>query len=357
MENNIKEAFLALVRLGIGYPAVIPSVNLDWTALQDLAVQQGLNGVVLDGVENLPFDNKPGKKDLLQWIGEVLQEENNYAIQQKEASEMGLLFHNNYIRTYVLKGEVVAECYPKPEHRSSVDIDCYLLPERGEFDAWSLGNDIAKTNGFEVSFDFYKNSTFYRPGFIVENHKFFTPFRGNKKLEFLEIMLHSMMKDDKGEDRFEGVWLYHPPVMVTALFLIEHAYSHFLHEGLTWRHVLDWMMFSNKHKKEIDWFSLDALIDEFGFRKFYNSFYKLGKFLIGEVPECDLTKIDNWMLEDIWAELTLPESGRGLINKLSIARNTLHARWKYRYFAEISMLHALFIQVRGFFFIKNPTFN
>jgi len=38
---------------------------------------------------------------------------------------------------------------------------------------------------------------------------------------------------------FEGTWLYRPPVVVSALFLIEHAYSHFLHEGLTWRHVLD----------------------------------------------------------------------------------------------------------------------
>ena len=45
--------------------------------------------------------------------------------------------------------------------------------------------------------------------------------------------------------------------MVTALFLIEHAYSHFLHEGLIWRHVLDWMMFSGKHKDEIDWVELN----------------------------------------------------------------------------------------------------
>lgn len=67
----------------------------------------------------------------------------------------------------------------------------------------------------------------------MENHQFMVPFRGNRTLKNLEIFLQSMMLNDKGVDRFEGTWLYRPPVMVSALFLIEHAYSHFLHEGLT----------------------------------------------------------------------------------------------------------------------------
>ena len=36
--------------------------------------------------------------------------------------------------------------------------------------------------------------------------------------------------------------------MLSALFLIEHAYLHFLHEGLTWRMVLDWQMFCRRHR-------------------------------------------------------------------------------------------------------------
>lgn len=50
--------------------------------------------------------------------------------------------------------------------------------------------------------------------------------------------------------------------------MVEHVYSHFLHEGLNWRHVLDWMMFSKKHQKEIDWPQFEKWIDEFGFREF-----------------------------------------------------------------------------------------
>ena len=267
---------------------------------------------------------------------------------------MALLFNSNGIRTYVLKGTIVAECYPRPKHRLSVDLDCYLLPKEGRFDAWDLGNNLIKARKYEVNYDFYKNSTFSLPGLTVENHKFFTPFRGNKRLMALERVLQSLISADEGEDKFEGTWLYRPPVMVSALFLIEHAYSHFLHEGLTWRLVLDWMMFSKKHKEEIDWQVLNAHIDEFGFRKFYDSFYRLEQYLLGELSMENLEHRDRLMLEDVWAPLDVHETVRGFKGKIALVGNTWRARWKYKYFSEISMPHALWIQIKGFMFDKNP---
>ena len=142
--------------------------------------------------------------------------------------------------------------------------------------------------------------------------------------------------------------------MVTAMFLIEHAYSHFLHEGLTWRLVLDWMMFSKKHKKDIDWYVLDAYIDEFGFRKFYDSYHHLGKYLLGELKEKDLSKVDKRMLADVWSDLDIHETVKGVQGKWALVGNTWRARWKYHYFTDISMLQALWIQVKGFLFIKEP---
>ena len=270
---------------------------------------------------------------------------------------MAELYHGNYIRTYVLKGSVVAECYPMPNHRFSEDMDCFLQPEQGDFDAWTLGNDLAKAQGYEVKYEFYKNSTFYLPGLTVENHRFLTPFRGNKRLTSLENVLQAYLKQDKGLDIIEGTSLYRPPVIATALFLIEHAYSHFLHEGLTWRHVLDWMMFSKKHQRDINWTDIEAFVDELGFRKFFNSYLRLGKYLLGEIQESDLTKEDKKMLADIWAPLDLHETVRGLKGKLALAGNTWRARWKYRYFAEMSWVTALWIQVKGFLFEKKPSLN
>ena len=363
----LRKAFISLVRLGLG----IDASNLDvfksqaiWTDIQALAVQQELSALVLDGVERLPDNQRPSKVDLLQWIGELLQGESKYVAQQKAATEMAMLFHKNHIRTYVLKGLVIAECYPKPNRRLSVDMDCYLKKEFNiissskfqgdDWDAWSLGNDLIKKRGYEVAFDYYKNSSFYLPGLTVENHQYLVPFRGNRTLKNLEIVLQGLMRDDKGRDIVEGTYLYRPPIMVSAIFLIEHAYSHFLHQGLTWRMVLDWMMFKETHKMEIHWADLDAMIDEFGFRRFYNSYLRLGEYLLGEMPEEGLTTVDKRMLADIWAPLDLHDNISGVKGKIALAGNYWRARWKFRYFSNISWLHALWIQVWGHLFIKNP---
>jgi hypothetical protein len=63
------------------------------------------------------------------------------------------------------------------------------------------------------------------------------------------------------------------------------------------------------------------------------------------------------MLEDVWAELDLHDTVKGIKGKLALVGNTWRARWKYHYFSEISMLHALWIQVKGFLFIKEPKLN
>lgn len=356
----MRESFLNLVRLGIGQVGEEISDTVDWEDLKILAELQGLSSIILDGIGQLPADQRPPQEFLLQWIGEVLQNESVYATQKKEAERMASLFQKNDIRTYVLKGVVVAECYPKPSHRFSVDMDCYLLPGQNVFDAWRLGNDLIKSQGYEVAFDYYKNSTFYLPDLTVENHQYFTPFRGNERLVALEKWLQSQFKNGLSSfnsSRIEGSSLYRPPVMVTALFLIEHAYSHFLHEGLTWRMVLDWIMFSRKHKHEIDWDSLDAKIDEYGFQKFYDSYNKLGKYLIGELRAECLEFRDSLMLEDVWADLDVHETVKGIKGKLALVGNTWRARWKYKHFSNISMIHALWIQVKGFLFEKRPSLN
>ncbi len=359
MTKEIQEFFLHLLRLGIGAESevVVPEC-IDWSVLYILAEQQGLLTIAADGLDRIPHDCRPQKKDILQWIGMTIQQESQYDVQQKAEAELALLFHLNGIRTYVLKGAVVAECYPKPEHRTSVDMDCFLSAESGTEDVWEKGNQVMEENGFDVSRDFYKNSTSFLPGLTVENHRFLTPWRGNKTLKELETLLQRYLREDKGEDRFDGTWLCRPPVMVSALFLIEHAYSHFLHEGLTWRHVLDWMLFSQRHKDEIDWTDLEARIDEFGFRRFYDSFVRMGKYLLGSASSPsgrnEEEKRDLLMLEDIWAPLDLHETVDGIKGKLALAGNTWRARWKYRHFSEISMPRALWIQVFGYLFDRNP---
>lgn len=353
--TTIYQAFLQLIRLGIGTSkeVAIPR-NIEWASLMRSANQQGLFTIVLDGIERLSDNVRPPKELLLPWIGSLMKEETCYAIQWNSAIKMASLMKQEGIRTYVLKGNVVAECYPKPSHRRSVDFDCFLRAIEGSLDVWEKGNFIIERIGFDVKRNYYKNSTFTLPDLIVENHRWLTPFRGDKRLTKLEGLLQELLREDKCLDRFEGTELYRPPVIVSALFMVEHVYSHFLHEGLNWRHVLDWMMFSKKHQKEIDWPQFEKWIDEFGFRAFYTSYYNLGKCMLGEIEDEDLTAKDKLMLADVWAPLDLHETVDGLKGKLNLASNTWRARWKYREFTDMTWIKALWIQVKGFMFIKEP---
>ena len=152
MDTNLRGLFIQLVRVGIGHTdsTVIPQLSAeDWVEVKGMADAQGLLAIVLDGMDALRCNDnlkpetlnlKPASRQVadsmpkrarLEWIGKVLQQEQMNAVQLKAAAEMALMLHEKGIRTYVLKGQVVAECYPRPEHRGSVDLDCFLIEEAG----------------------------------------------------------------------------------------------------------------------------------------------------------------------------------------------------------------------------------
>jgi hypothetical protein len=99
---------------------------------------------------------------------------------------------------------------------------------------------------------------------------------------------------------------------------------------------------------------LDVLIDEFGFRKFYDSFYQLGAYLLGEQSFESLEVKEMRMLDDIWAPLDLHESLHGVKAKFQLAGNYWRARWKYKYFTEMTWIRALMEWVLGAVFYRNP---
>ena len=153
---------------------------------------------------------------------------------------------------------------------------------------------------------------------------------------------------------FGDTGLLMPPVLASALFLTEHAYSHFLHEGLNLRHILDWALFRRKHGYDMDWGAFEKYVDEFGFRRFYDAYSHLGDYVLGIYKYSSLTALERRMMDSVWAGQDLHKSVRGFAGKMRLVDNTLRAGWKYREFAPISMMRALWIQTKGVLFEKNP---
>lgn len=338
---------------------VVPE-SLNWPMLIEEASRQNVSVITSDGLQKL-FDagvykvsgDKEEKRAKARWFAKTMKYEQRYADQLAAAKKMGRWFAAEGIQTVVLKGFTISECYPRPSHRYSADLDSFLIKDGEHLDAYEVGNQVVENHGVEVSRDYYKNSSFNISGLHVENHKYCTPFRGNKSLHRFEQLLQSMILNGPLTP-FEDTGLLAPPPLASALFLTEHAYSHFLHEGLNLRHILDWALFRRKHSSDVDWAAFDRYIDEFGFRRFHEAYSHLGEFILGERKEGALTAPERRMMDSVWAGLDLHESVKGFIGKIRLVGNTLRAGWKYREFAPISMARALAIQVKGFFFDRNP---
>lgn len=363
--SRVQRVLLSLIRKALTdrTDGVTISDTLDWQSLIEAAEKQNITVFASDGLQRLYDEGiyqSLGDKELrrlkARWFGKTIKYEQRYFNQISAAKKMADWLATEGIQTVVMKGLTVAECYPIPSHRYSSDLDCFLIKDGEHLKAFEQGNQVVEKHGVKVSRGFYKNSSFDVDGLYVENHKFCTPFRGNRVLEKMERLLQDTMLEGTLTP-FEDSNLLFPPPLFSALFLIEHSYSHFLHEGLNLRHILDWMMFSRHHQTEIDWALVERSIDEFGFRRFYDAYVHVGEFILGERRiEC-LTESEHRMLDSVWEGLDLHETVTGVRGKLNLVGNTLRAGWKYKSFTNLSMLNALWIQVKGFLFMKNPNLS
>lgn len=354
-----REFLLNLLRASLlGETGFAVPETVNWQVLIDEANRQNVSVIASDGLQKL-FDaglysvsgDKEERRTKARWFAKTMKYEQRYAHQVAAARKMGERFASTGIQTVILKGFTVSECYPVPAHRYSADLDCFLIKDGEHLEAYELGNRVMEEHGVKVSRSYYKNSSFDIPGAHVENHKFCTPFRGNDTLRRFERLLQDLILAGP-LPALGDTGLLAPPPLASALFLTEHAYSHFLHEGLNLRHILDWALFRRKHVSDVDWTAFEAYVDDFGFRRFYDAYVHLGEYVLGSRDA--LTPVEQRVMDSVWAGLDLHESVKGVVGKLRLVGNTLRAGWKYREFSEISMAKALWIQVRGVLVERRP---
>ncbi len=262
----MREFFLSLIKLGIGTAKVAPMPKqIDWDMIEDLAARQGLSAVLIDGVEKLLEDNRPPKEVLLQWIGEVLQGyEYRYELYRRAIAEMAGFYNQHGYKMMVLKGYACSIDWPKPEHRPCGDIDIWLFGRQREADAI-----IAREKGYKIDNSHHHHSVFCWHDFSVENHYDFINVHHHKSHVALEKTLKELAQDDSHFVELYGETVYLPSPNLHALFLIKHAALHFVGTELTFRQLLDWAFFMQKHGKDVDWNWLLGILDENGLLPFF----------------------------------------------------------------------------------------
>ena len=240
------EAFLTLVRLGIGNKVSELPQKVDWAKVRKFADKQGLYAVVLDGIEKLPVASRPPQELLLEWIGEV--------------------YNSNGVKMMVLKGYACSLNWPKPNHRPCGDIDIWQFGDYKKADEL-----VAKEKCIKVDKSHHHHTVFDWGEFTVENHYDFVNVYHHKSNSELEKIFKELGEDDRHCVKVNGADVYLPSPKLHTLFLLKHMMNDFTSFSVNLRQVLDWAFHIEKYGKEIDWNWMMKIIDKYHMTDFFNT--------------------------------------------------------------------------------------
>ena len=343
------ETFLTLVRLGIGHRGGDLKGDVDWEALQALAVEQGLSAIVIDGIEKLPESKRPPKTLLLKWIGNTLQSyEYRYELYRQAITEMAAWHNAHSLKMMVLKGYACSLDWPKPNHRPCGDIDIWQFGMQKEADAI-----LAKEKGLRIDNSHHHHSVFLWSDFTVENHYDFINIYHHKSHQKFEKLFKELGEDDTHYVELNGEKIYLPSPNLHALFLLKHTMLHFVSGEINLRQLLDWAFFVEKHTNVVDWNWLEPVLDEYGMIPLYQLFNAICVDDLGFNPQIFPSVQFNPSLKDrVLNEILEPDQvhngNKGLVLRIaSTFRRWKDSAWKHELCYKESMWSAFWFGVWG----------
>lgn len=357
------EQLFALLRLGLDTSTkekenlsdFIMLTEVQWVQLGDMARNQGVLGILLDGIDKIEntrygFTRELNVNQKLEWIGEVIQIEESNRQQILVMNDLAEKWHQDGIRIMVMKGQANGLLYPKPHHRSPGDIDCYL------FENYARGNEIARNAGADVDEGWYKHSQISYKDELFENHQFFVHTRDGVRGKRLEKELEDALNVDSSDFGTLTSNILIPPCQWTAMFLTYHACAHFISEGLRLKQILDWAMFLDKHQQDVDWNRFYEYCDRNHLRKFADAMTAICVEHLGLVINNTNIVVESPYTEKILHDTLYADdyvyNAGGSVWKCRwlVVKNLFKYRWKYEEIYEESVWKQLWWYLSGYLF-------
>lgn len=276
--------FLALLRVGLwndGNLDVRIDRTTDWDEIYQLAQEQSVQGVVLQGIEELRTKgielNVP-KILLLQWIGEVQAIEQRNKDMNAFIAELLDRLRNEDIYAILVKGQGIAQCYGRPLWRVPGDIDLLL--------------DIS--NYEKAKLFFRKISTAYSEELLEEKHCEFTV--NNWSVELHGDMPSRLIRridkviEDVQEKVFSGEVRYWdkrkmqiclPSADNDIILVFTHVLKHFFREGIGLRQVCDFCRLLWTYSDSLNYGLLEQRIKRAGIMSEWKAFAALVVYYLG----------------------------------------------------------------------------
>lgn len=195
---------------------------------------------------------------------------------RKNAEFMPLLekLQNAGLQPILVKGIICRRLYPNPDYRLSTDEDIWIPPEQ-----------------FEACHRILTGLGLSAPKSGLDSYE--VPYRGNGSALYLEIhkTLFPAGNEAYGDlNRFfdnarsRAITVDGVPTLCPTdhmLYLICHAFKHFLHSGFGIRQVCDMILYANAFGPEIDWLLLLERCRQIRAEQFAAGLFRIGRKYLG----------------------------------------------------------------------------
>ena len=224
----------------------LPAENMDWPAIFTLANQQKLLPILFEAVRKTPAAEENAALFAVtkqQVIGQVL----NQTVRSAEFADLYRKLRAAGLHPIVVKGQLCSRLYPQTDHRISADDDL-LIPD-GEFFAC---HEQLLANGLTTDTPVDELATADEVSYTK-----------NGSPLYIELHRHLF---DSSEDAHDELNRFFADIQATEidgllampphehlLYLLLHAYKHFVRSGIGLRQFCDIGLWARAYHSEIDW--------------------------------------------------------------------------------------------------------
>lgn len=175
------------------------------------------------------------------------------------------------IRSVLLKGQGLAQYYPKPELRQCGDIDLYVGLERYA-DSYDVVKPLATQIDDRKALEVGKHYDFFVGKVAVEMHRYSDRYPTPKLDRIYQEVSLKGLNEDLVPLMFSGQTVYTPSDEYNAFYIFSHLFHHFLINGLGARQLCDWMLFLRARSSHIDMSSLETILRRLDMLKPWQAF-------------------------------------------------------------------------------------
>lgn len=214
--TEIETYMIGLLRYGIlgERPSqLLPSTEVDWEKMLDVAATQGLLAWVWDGISMLPKENQPPRLSSINWGLSAQEIWDRYHVHERVLKQMLDVCTQNNIRLLLFKGIALSKLFPKPESRPSGDIDIYLFDDYRKGDELFAHTNVTHTNK-RTGFDYH--------GVHVENHRIFLNAYTQLQIDAIKFLEGTLGDVRQTED---GYYIMSP--IADIVYQVMHFIAHF----------------------------------------------------------------------------------------------------------------------------------